>query len=177
MDPNTVETWHFVNSFAPWLAAFGTVAAVVTSLYLATRQTRVKLRVSAAHRLTVWTGQPQLPREVLNIEVVNMGLCDVQVTKIEWKAGILRKRYLYQTISSNAYSSALPVHLAHGEQAIYVIPFESWIKNFRQHLRPLPRLRVYLLSIQVGTSVGQIQKGRIEKELISKILKTLADSK
>ena len=58
MDPNTVETWHFVNSFTPWLAAFGTLAAVITSLYLASKQMKVKLRVSAVHRLTAWTGAP-----------------------------------------------------------------------------------------------------------------------
>jgi hypothetical protein len=58
MDPNTVETCHFVNSFAPWLAAFGTLAALITSLYLATKQTKAKLRVSAAHHLTAWTGAP-----------------------------------------------------------------------------------------------------------------------
>ena len=153
------------------------MAAVATSLYLASGQTKVKLRVSAAHRFTVWSGEPQLPKEVLNIEVVNLGLCDVKVIKIEWKAGILRKRYLYQTISESAFSSPLPIHLAHGEQAIYIIPFESWIKNFRQHLRPLPRLRVCLLSIQVVTSVGQTKKGRIERELRGKILKLLEDSK
>jgi hypothetical protein len=37
------ETWTFVNSFAPWLSAIGTLAAVITSLYLATAD-RTRLR-------------------------------------------------------------------------------------------------------------------------------------
>jgi len=29
------ETWKFINTFAPWFSAIGTILAVVTSLYSA----------------------------------------------------------------------------------------------------------------------------------------------
>ena len=46
------ETWLFINSFAPWLAALGTVAAVIVALYLARRASRLDIRVFGQnHRL------------------------------------------------------------------------------------------------------------------------------
>lgn len=178
MDPNTVETWRFINSFAPWLAGIGTLAAVLTSLYLAFGRTRVRLRVSAGHRTIIW---PTFPNdEIVEIKVVNLGLCDAQVTEIVWKVGTFRKRRLVQVFNfSPRYrhlddcSDSLPKRLAHGEQACYIIPFDPWIGFFRPHLQPHPWLWTRLLGIQVGTSVGHTIKGRVEKRLKAKILKSL----
>ena len=42
------ETWRFVNSFAPWFAAFGTLTAAVVSLWLATRKNiHLQARIAA----------------------------------------------------------------------------------------------------------------------------------
>ena len=51
------ETWLFINSFAPWISAFGTIAAVIVALYLSIREKRVRLRVSAGYRLLIIPGQ------------------------------------------------------------------------------------------------------------------------
>ena len=177
MDPNTVETWRFINSFAPWLAGIGTLAAVIISLYLALGRTRVRLRVSAGHRTIIW---PNLPNDkIVEIKVVNTGFCDAQVTEIVWKVGTFRKRHLLQAFNfSLRYrhlddcSDRLPKRLSHGEQACYIIPFNPWMGFFRPHLQPHPWLWTRLLGIQVGTSVGQTIKGRVEKKLKTKILKS-----
>ena len=177
MDPNTVETWRFINSFAPWLAGIGTLAAVLTSLYLAFGRTKVRLRVSAAHRIFVWPTSPN--DEIVEIKVVNLGFRDVQVTEIVWKVGTFRKHHLVQAFNFLRYrhladfSDSLPKRLSHGEQACYIIPFDPWIGFFRPHLQPHPWLWTRLLGIQVGTSVGKARKGRIEKGLRAKILKSL----
>lgn len=172
VDPNTIETWKFVNTFAPWLAALGSVAAVVTSLYLATRQTKVRLRLTAAHHLTVWTGAQLLPPEILDIEIVNVGLRDVEVAAIEWRAGLRGKRCLVQMPCNDGFSSRLPIRLAYGETARYVIPFHSWVRQMREYLRPFARAQACLLGIQVRTSVGQIIGGRVEKKLRREIIKS-----
>jgi hypothetical protein len=39
------ETWKFINTFAPWVSAIGTIAAVITSLYLAIRDYKIRLKV------------------------------------------------------------------------------------------------------------------------------------
>lgn len=51
-----VEFWKFINTFAPWLSALGTIAAVVVSLYLARRDKSIRLEVSAGHRLLATPG-------------------------------------------------------------------------------------------------------------------------
>jgi hypothetical protein len=43
------DTWRFINTFAPWFSAFGTLSAVSVSLYLANRRERFK--VSAELRM------------------------------------------------------------------------------------------------------------------------------
>jgi hypothetical protein len=44
------ETWRFINTFAPWLSAIGTLTAVAVSLYLARRSDRQKLEVRVGLR-------------------------------------------------------------------------------------------------------------------------------
>ena len=56
------DTWEFINSFAPWLAAFGTVAAVIVSLYLARTDKRIRLAIYEGVRIiTVRTGDGKFP--------------------------------------------------------------------------------------------------------------------
>src|SRR5438128_5518971 len=42
------DTWRFINSFAPWLPAVGTLTAVIVSLYLGRRAARLDVRVFPA---------------------------------------------------------------------------------------------------------------------------------
>src|SRR3989442_3915635 len=50
------QFWTFVNSFASWLSAAATVAAVVTALYLARRGDRIRLRVRCGIRIVIAQG-------------------------------------------------------------------------------------------------------------------------
>jgi len=54
------ETWTFINSFAPWLSAIGTLAAVIFSLYV-TLADRTRLRV--------WAWKKTLPFEARTVPV------------------------------------------------------------------------------------------------------------
>jgi multisubunit Na+/H+ antiporter MnhE subunit len=69
------ETWQFINSFSPWLSAVGTIIAVIVALYLARLDKRIRLRVSAGHRLVFSAGAsiPENPDEYLVINIVNSG--------------------------------------------------------------------------------------------------------
>ena len=51
------ETWKFINTFAPWVSALGTTAAVIVSLYLALRTARVKIRVGSGIYQMLGLGQ------------------------------------------------------------------------------------------------------------------------
>src|SRR5688572_19989531 len=51
MDAETRKTWEFINTFANWPSAIGTLAAVGVALYLAFRERRISLKLSAGHVL------------------------------------------------------------------------------------------------------------------------------
>jgi hypothetical protein len=48
--------WAFINSFAGWFSSLATFLAVIASLYLATIDWRVRLRVSVGIRTLYRTG-------------------------------------------------------------------------------------------------------------------------
>ena len=168
------DTWRFINTFAPWLSALGTLSAVALSLYLARRDKTVRLEVSAGHRLLVTPGTPGPWPEFLAISVVNIGHRDAQITNIGWRVGILRKRHAIQTTITDGMSSQLPIRLRDGEEAKYFVPMNettNWLDNFASKmLAPLPRVQVYFVRIQVFTTIGRTFEARIESSLRDKLI-------
>jgi hypothetical protein len=49
-------TWQFINTFADWFAAAGTIAAVIVAIYLARLDKTIRLKVNAGARLMVTAG-------------------------------------------------------------------------------------------------------------------------
>ncbi len=168
------DTWRFINSFAPWLSALGTMAAVITSLYFARKDKRVRLEVSAGHRIIISQGASKPFPEVLNIRIVNIGHRDVQLTNIGWKVGIFKKRFSVQTTIQDRISSQLPIRLKDGEEANYYIPFNTeptrWAESFRKMLHPFPKLQVRFIKIIAHTSIGKKFESSIEKSLSKQLL-------
>lgn len=177
MDFTNQETWKFVNTFAPWLSAIGTLSAVTLSLYLARRDKNIRLKVSAGHRIIVGPGSQEPYPEYLSIHVVNVGHRDAQIINIGWKVGILQKRYAVQSTVQDRISSSIPVRLKDGEEAKFLIPLNAetdWLREFgNKMLHPFPWLQAYSIRIQAFTSVGGIFEAPIEKTLRRKILEAL----
>lgn len=145
------ETWEFINSFAPWFSAFGTLTAVILAIYLARRDKNIRLEISAGHR-------------------------EAQIVNIGWKIGFFKKEYSIQTLIPNdQISSPMPVRLKDGEEAKYFIPLNEetkWIENIIQKsLQPNPRIKISFMKLQVFTSVGKTFNSRIENGLKKRILK------
>ena len=172
----TIETWKFINSFAPWFSAIGTVSAVILSLKLARKDRNVKLKVSAGHRVLIAQGVSERP-EYLSIRVVNIGHRDAQIINIGWKAGIFKKRHAIQILDSNTSSSELPVRLKDGEEATYLISLsDNWLSEFSNTmLKPATFFQMYFLKLQVTTSLGDVYESRLEKNLINEISKINKD--
>ncbi len=172
------ETWEFINTFAPWLSALGTIAAVIVALYLSNREKRIRLRVSAGHRMLIIPGQNiQEENEFLVINIVNIGYRSAIITNIGWKVGFIKKQLGIQMTINDGYSKRIPTKLNEGEEANYYIPLNTetnWINNFLNNfLQPHPRLRLKFTKIQAFTSIGKTFESRIEKNLEQKILKEL----
>jgi hypothetical protein len=154
------ETWRFVNTFAPWLSALGTLTAVIVSLYLARRSARLDVRVSAAimRIVTVGMGGPQ--PEFLQIRTVNHGGRDAVINGIGWRLLAIPRRHWIVLAPHNEYSAKLPVKLSFGEEAIFCYPTETFNRDAELLLRRVndawfPRLAMHLLTVGVFTSTGQ----------------------
>jgi len=75
------ETLKFINTFAPWLSALGTFAAVTVSLYLARRSDRISLKLSLGIRmLAIQGGGPGHGTRFVFLSVTNMGRRSASLT-------------------------------------------------------------------------------------------------
>jgi hypothetical protein len=159
------QTWQFINTFAPWLSAIGTISAVFVSLYLATQDRRVRLKISASVQVLVQNGHSE---EFVGISAVNVGRRELTITGIGWKMGIFRKRGFFQ-LGFSHHSTPLPTRLEDGETAIFLIPLENtemhWVSGMRDELGKLPWLKVYFMKAHVVTSIGKTFTVRVDRNI------------
>lgn len=169
------ETWVFVNGFAPWLAALGTIGAVIMSLHLARRSDRIRLLVTAGIRVvTVEGGGPDHGLELVCFDVTNHGRRSATVTQLFWRPVPWRRHYLLLLPPRNEYSSPIPTVLRDGDQAMYAVPVASFSKHFEEHARRLFSgkrgwVRLQMLRFNVTTSAGTTSGCRPHKLLRSYI--------
>lgn len=170
------ETFQILNTVGTWLAGIGTLSAVIVSLYLARRDSKVKLKVCAGHRVLVTPGQKATP-DYCSIRVTNVGFRPATITGIGWKVGLLKKKYGIQTVHGHPASSNLPVKLDYGDEASYLIGFfgngtyPNWIDEFpKDFLSNHPRLSAWTIKVQAFTSVGKVFDAKIEKGLRQRLL-------
>ncbi|HQM44154.1 MAG TPA: hypothetical protein PLI72_10475 [Smithellaceae bacterium] len=166
------ESWQFINTFAPWLSALGTLGVVVVSLWLAFRGMPTRIKVSAGNRIIVGGIRPY--PDYLVISIVNVGQRKVRITGIGWKIGWFKKSYAMQNPDINPFSSSIPVDLDESQEAKFLIPLKGeadWLNNFaHDFLGKRPRLNCSSIKIQAWTSVGKVFESRIEAGLRKKIL-------
>ncbi len=162
--------WQFINTFAPWLSAIGTLSAVLLSLYVAFRRPRPRAKLTASVYMMVEAGSaPPFP-DFVHIKVVNTGDRPFKITAIGWTCGMFNKRAALQNTDGLPNSSSLPIVLEHGQEAIYLVPFafagESWPKYFaRGVLMPRWRLALWSLRSTAYTSTGSVFKAKPDQSL------------
>ena len=165
--------WELVNSFANWLAAIGTVAAVIVSLWLATRASRLSATASVGHRLIVGSQGSKFP-EVVVFRIVNTGERPMRVTHIGWTIGFYKWKRNALQMHDQLQSSPLPVELSHGQEASWVVPLdareEGWMNSFsRKMLLPNWRFSCATLRAQFATSVGRVFVVKPEASLVRRL--------
>ncbi len=179
----TIDTWRFVNSFAPWFSAAGTLAAVIVSLYLARSREKIKLAVRAGERLMVHRDGTPLEKEprYLFISIINIGSREVMVNNIGWKIGFLKKEYAIQTIDDRVDSSTLPIKLKDGDEAKYFILLSEpskWLDEFvKDFILDHGEKRVNRIWVQVYTSVGRTFEVKLEKNMRDRLIEKLHELK
>ncbi len=165
--------WDMINSFASWFAAAGSLAAVVTALYLANRAAKPAARVSVGHRIIIGPGSTKPYPEFAVFRIVNTGDRPITVIQLGWKVGLFRKRFADQ-MHDQAQSSRLPIELSHGQEGAWYVPAtagdEPWVEYFAKvMLVPHYRTALWTLRAQVFSSVGHVFKVRPEENLLKRL--------
>lgn len=166
--------WSFINSFANWVAAIGTVSAVIVSLYLALNTSRPKAKLSIDIRNIIDLEHNGDYPEIVSIKMVNTGERLIHITNLGWKLGVFNKRYAVQVINGTRFSQGIPVSLEYGNEAnwhILVHAKGDWYKYFSQgFLKRAGRWRIRSLRIVALTSTGHKFSAKPENELLKKLV-------
>jgi len=170
------QTWEFVNTFAPWLSAIGTIAAVGFSLWLARARSRVRLKMSVDARFIVEPTSEGYKKsdDYIAFWITNIGETEATVTVIGWlgRAGF-KRQYAQQNLGEGPYAGpSLPHKLKFGEELRLLIKLEEhWLDSMSDGmLGRIPWLTGRLLRAVVWTSIGQSFKVRPDHSLISRLL-------
>jgi hypothetical protein len=156
------EAWRFINTFAPWFSGLGTLLAVITSLWLALRASRLKLRVFPAIVKIFYEDdiRSESP-EFLQIRVVNHGRSAV-VAGIGWwrLRGIRTSKKWVILPPGGTFTTRLPKRLEFGEEAAILLPTATFNADAISLLQDItasrfPSLRVRFLRVGVFASTGQ----------------------
>jgi hypothetical protein len=162
------ETWRFINTFAPWLFAIGTIAAVIVSLYLAFKNRRLNLKVTA--NLTTIQDEGAVIGTYNSVSAVNLGNREVTITGVGWSLPF-KKTKLFQIPGAPKYSTKIPTRLRDGEEADFFMPAkpgqggDDWIPKVKKYLGWAPRLKVHFLRAHVHTSVGKTFATRLGRHV------------
>lgn len=172
----TTEEYKLWSLLGTWVASLGTVGAVITALFLAGREKRIKLSVGAGHRIILRLGTNPNPPEYCSIYVTNTGIRKANIVSIGWKIGYEKPRTFIQTPDFNPQSSQLPVELGDGQEARYMIPLKDhtgnndWLNQFLPYFGRRPELDIRSMKVQVYTSIGKVFESKIERGLADNIL-------
>jgi len=169
-----IALWGVIGT---WVAGLATTGAVIFSLYLLRRSEKVRLSVRAGLRC-VFLGDGSPQREVLMIEVTNLGERTVTVNSVGWSYGLKKaRRYCLQMLSSD--SLQYPATLAHGQTGLFQYSvtdhpkaLQKFVTDFLQNnTKDLKTLRA-----QVHTSVNQSVDTKPEEPLLQRICTIAAES-
>lgn len=177
------EDWSFINSFAEWISAFGSILASIVALYLS-RTNHVKVRVNAS--LGALITQNGSLDNLLIITVVNCGARQATITGIEFRFGIFRKRRFFMIVGGLHQEipfpqQSLPVVLEDGKKVDWV--FRAGTGNSSDQFKILAKSildsgvssknKLWNLNIIVHTSIGKLFKSRADNSIRNNIIKCI----
>ena len=172
------ETWLFINSFAPWLAALGTLLAVIVSLRLARRTSQPDIRVFTD--LISMFGQ-LIPRKVfIRINAVNHSR-KVDVNTIawwsRWPLGFGRRKQVLPL--DDPHSMKLPCELDFGKEAGFFFPLDTFHEHWKSLLEHVGDskfqwLTFRLLRVGLVTSTDQCFGAPLSQKMREIILVRIA---
>ena len=155
------STLDLLTLVAYWFAAIGTNAAVMVALWLAYRQNRGRIRVTASIvRLIEMGAKVADGPQYFSVAATNAGARDTVVTGIQWTIGWFSKKHLVQLPNVDALNPRLPIKLSPGETATFLFPIAMFEANMGRiasawHGSRFARLRRSRIRVGVYTSLGE----------------------
>lgn len=159
-----MELWRFINSFAPWLAALGSIAASVVALYLARRDSRPRLEVSAFISGGIKhssSGVPDYTQAQFVISITNVWRRPTTVICIYWQTGLLRRKRHMLPLPHGKLTESLPASLVDGITIYLAEPLDRFLLDISPAFQDVPRgrvlreLRLRRMRIVIQTSIGR----------------------
>jgi hypothetical protein len=196
------ETWRFINTFAPWLAALGTFSAAGMALYLALRSDRIALALQAGIRKVGHVNRPggryvlfrlgvkigdssQEPPKIVWLNIKNIRRRSATITNLYWRPVPWSKRGVALIPPPNNPhpadfpSTDFPTTLDDGKSADYCWLVPEFMKQqatqqFCEEFKGFRgAIKLRLLRVCAGTSTGDSFSCKPEKEL-RELVRTIA---
>lgn len=129
--------WTKWSAIAQILAAIGTLAAVVVSLYLARRGEKPKLVLTAGIRLIISPGEEGPFPRIVDITVRNKGVLSAHVSQYGWQTGVWRlkwpswlaRQYAVQNAGQTGHGVDPPFELPPGQRRSSVLDYENFLNG------------------------------------------------
>ncbi len=150
-------------AFASWLAAIGTISAVIVALWLAHRQEHPRVTLHAEVSPVWFEKGSEKNREYLLVRAVNVGSRPVTISHLSLRFGLFRKLWVSVPIPDKEVSSPFPIELTYGKEEKWLIPLEKdnfkWCEDVAKFIADSSRsTRIRFASVYATTTTGKILK-------------------
>lgn len=166
-----VTTLQILNVIGTWIAAIGTVGAVITSLWLSYNSNRVKLKIKADARILVDSTRQDRPMMCF-IEIVNIGNKPVKINSLGWKIKRRKEKKEYFQVTRGSIADTLPLTLTEGSDATITIDFtgqSQWLTKMAENIKDY---KVEDLRIMAVTNIESFE-AKIEDSLVKELKKEI----
>lgn len=172
---------HFWEVVGVWFTGLATFGAVVVSLLLA-RRDRIRMTISAGHRIMVGPGAEEPYREFLIIRIRNVGGRPATIEGISWRRRPWRRLHALQIFDPTGGYPGPPATIDPGKSHSFSLPLshtemqwgEWFLKDF---VGRWPALSVHFIRVIAYTPAGDQCSAWLEPSLKEWLVKKAASMK
>ncbi|WP_210014963.1 hypothetical protein [Pseudomonas palmensis] len=152
----TVEEWGVINGFANWLAAIGTISAVIVSLYLSTKGGKRNANLSVNLMLMAEQGSDHHPEHIV-YKLVNTGDRSFHPDSIGWVFGKKKDRSSFIQLFDRQLSNDLPTLQASGvaNKWLFSVDDQRWFTKMAESLGADWKRNIKTLRALATTTTGE----------------------
>lgn len=164
------------SALGGWLSGIGTLAAVITSLYIANKKVKVRLQCTVAERIiiTPGLGDENNKEPGIAFEVVNHTQLPVTLTSLGWRVD--KNMYWHQMLGDRM-SHKLPMKLEYGEKAFFWVSLKNkeleWFDKIADEIKQRGG-KAKTIECALATSTGGTKYYAVDKDLRNKVFKLVS---